>query len=202
MLKNAFRDMDLYKGIIFASLILLPAAGWWAWSLDNRIRAGERAIATAETTLLREIGSLQTEVEEVQRNKLPGGGISGTGDHRVFFQNQIRGSSTTPLSSSDFTITPETEVTVRRLNAVDSEVTIEFARSGREDYALPRDYIMALLFNIESAPPQVWKLRHVRLRNEDTQRLVTQKQPPPPEIGDTWLVDGLKYARRSPDTER
>ena len=61
---------------------------------------------------------------------------------------------------------------------------------------------MALLYNIESAQPQVWKLRQVRLRNEDSQRLVAQKQAPPPEIGDTWLLGQLKYARRSPDTDR
>lgn len=199
-MRAVFRDMDLYKGIILASLVLLPAAGWWAWSLDSRIRLGEQAIRAAETSVLQAIGSLQAEVEEVQRNKLPGGGIgTGTGDHRVFFANQIRGSSSSPLSSNDFRITPENDLRVPRLNAIDSEVTIEFKRSGKDDYALPRDYIMALLFNIESAQPQIWKLRHIKLRNEETQRLVSQKQAPPPEIGDMWLVDGLKYVRRSPD---
>ena len=196
MFKAIFRDMDLYKGIILAAVAMIPAAGWWAWSLQQRIQAGEIAVRRAEgrSGLLQQIGTMQRDVEEVHRNKRQG--IAG--DYRTFFQSQIFKSSQTPLSASDFTISTEQDRKVSSLRAIDSEVTIEFKRNGKDQYALPRDYINALLYNFENAS-KMWRLRHVRIRNENTERLVSQKRPPPPEFGDQWLVERLVFARRSPD---
>ena len=199
MFKAIFRDMDLYKGIILASLVLLPAAGGWAWWVVGRIEAGEQARMSAERRdgLLHQIGSLQREVEEVQESKIQTGGGPG-GGHRRVFQGQIFDSSPTPMRTSDFTIGTEQDRRVSQLRAIDSEVTIEFKRDGKEPYALPRDYITALLHNFENFS-QVWKLRNLRIRNEEAQRLVGQKKAPPPELVDRWLVERLVMARRRPD---
>ena len=196
MFKAIFRDMDLYKGIILASVALLPAVGWWAWSLQERISAGNIAVRKAQGRggLLQQIGLLQRDMEEVHANKV--GGI--TSDFRTFFQSQIFASSKNPLGSTDFTISTEQNRKVSSLRAIDSEVTIEFKKNGKDPYALPRDYINALLYNFENAS-KVWRLRHVRIRNESTERLVSQRRPPPPEFGDQWLLEKLVFARRSPD---
>ncbi len=148
--------------------------------------------------LLHQIGSLQREVEEVQENKLQTGNTGQGGGHRRFFQGQIFDSSPTPMRTNDFTIGTEQDRRVSQLRAIDSEVTIEFKRDGKEPYALPRDYITALLHNFENFS-QVWKLRNLRIKNEEAQRLVGQKKAPPPELVDRWLVERLVMARRRPD---
>ncbi len=197
MFKVLFRDMDLYKGIILASLVLLPAAGWWAWSLQTSIEKGELARVEAEKPggLLQSIGSLQRDIEEVKVNLQRGVG----GDHRTFFQTRIIKSSPTPLSDDDYVIGVEVDRSLRSLNAIDSEVSIEFKRRGREAFALPRDYINALLYNFEN-PPSIWKLRYLKLTNDDTKRSGGRRGlAPPPELADSWLLDRLVYARRRPD---
>ncbi len=197
MFKVLFREMDLYKGIILASLVLLPAAGWWAWSLQTSIEKGELAIRQAEGSggLLQSIGGRQKEIEEVKANQR----TVGTSDHRTFFQTRIIKSSPTPLSDDDYVIGVEVDRSLRSLNAIDSEVSIEFKRRGREAFALPRDYINALLFNFEN-PPSIWKLRYLKLTNEDIKGLGGRRGlAPPPELADSWLLDRLVYARRRPD---
>jgi len=42
---SLFRNMDAYKAVVVASLVLTPAAGWWAWSLNQDIALAQKAVA-------------------------------------------------------------------------------------------------------------------------------------------------------------
>ena len=63
--------LDLYKVVIVASLLLLPAVGWWIKTTRASIEAAERALteATKPDGLLEEIGKLQKQLRTVEENR-------------------------------------------------------------------------------------------------------------------------------------
>jgi len=182
------KNLDLYKVIIIISLLLLPAAGYWWWTIEQEIDIGTKAVAREKTAsgFLAQIGAKQGDWESVQRNQRKTQNIQ---DHRVFFQRMLmvsaRGGS---ISPEEFTIQDENiKPAVGVKGAQDVTVDIKF-----DIKELQRDYIRALLFNVESQAP-VWRLRHLRMKNVDVSG--TSKAPPD-ELRDLWEVSNLAFVRR------
>jgi hypothetical protein len=199
------RGLDLYKGIVLVSLLLLPAAGGWVWSLHGGIEATQRALAEATRPrgLIEEIGQLQRQMETVVRNKTRD--EVATRNHGEYFEGKIitsqRGGG---LSKDDFTISKATPVNATiggGQRVTDLEVEIAFGKQGgtRSDMALPRDFIWAVLYNSEQ---QIWKLRTLEIQNATDERSLTTRRTPPPELEDKWLVRRLKFVRREPGKDR
>ena len=87
-MKNLFQNLDLYKVIILASLVLLPAVGFWAYRLNGEIELGRVAIRNAlkDSGDLEEIGKYEKAVEEQKRNTDK---EEGQESYSVYFQKHI-----------------------------------------------------------------------------------------------------------------
>src|SRR5690606_15393691 len=121
---------------------------------------------------------------------------SSVGLHSVFFEQQIDTASAGTLKKTDYEISPEQRVSAAaQQKAQDQEVTISFRRDRNNPMNLPRDFIHAVIFNIESSGAQVWKLRQLKIRNAALGR---SKEAPPKTVDDLWDVQTLKFARREP----
>ena len=68
---NFFRTLDLYKGLILGCLLLLPAAGYWIYSLQKRIEDCNRSIivSTRAGGTLEQIGQLQRKMDTIKSNR-------------------------------------------------------------------------------------------------------------------------------------
>jgi len=202
-----FKEMDLYKGIILLSVILLPLGGWWISNLDEQISLCEGALrdATKRGGYLEEIGKLQKQIETVARNRRSGAIIK---DPRTYFEGQILAVAPNKLKPDHFSPSaPKAEpVTIGRQKAVDQVVTIDWGR-GNDRKEVMMDFVYAVLFNCESGaraggapsgPPSVWRLRSLKLANVTTDKMIGRKKTPPPEIEDRWFIKEMKFARREP----
>lgn len=198
---KALAGMDLYKGIILASLLLLPAAGGWGWWLQGRIDEAKKALGEAPR-LIEEIGSLQKQMETVVTNDTRAQQAQNASE---YFERQLMASARGGgISRDDFSFSPPTEQpsTIGRGQRVnDIEVDILFGKpgSGRTDFKLTRDYLFAVLFNSEQ---QIWKLRSLEIVNATDERRLSTFQTPPLELADEWIVKKMKFARRTPGKER
>ncbi len=198
---KALAGMDLYKGIILASLLLLPAAGGWGWWLQGRIDEAKKALNEAPR-LIEEIGSLQKQMETVVTNDTRAQQAQNASE---YFERQLMASARGGgISRDDFSFSPLTEQpsTIGRGQRVnDIEVDILFGKpgSGRTDFKLTRDYLFAVLFNSEQ---QIWKLRSLEIVNATEERRLSTFQTPPLELADEWIVKKMKFARRTPGKER
>lgn len=187
-MKSFFQSLDLYKVIIFGSLILLPGVGFWAYHLQGELERGRTAIhnATKDRGDLTEIGKYQKAVDEQRRNRSRDGGKEG---YTNYFQaNILTGAK---LKSTDFHFGTAQERRVGN-RALDTEVPIVF-----DKIQLRRDQILSILFNCESQSP-VWKLRDLKIRNEAS-RGGARGRTPPPELEDSWRVDRMVFASRRPN---
>lgn len=200
-----FKDMDLYKGIILLSVILLPLGGWWISNLDEQIGQCEAALRTATKSggYLEEIGKLQKQIEVVAQNRRS----VSIEDPRTYFEGQILAVSP-DLKPDHFSPSqPKGEnVTIGRQKAVDQVVSIDWGRGG-DRKEVKMDFVYAVLFNCESGaraggvsngPPSVWRLRSLKLSNVTTDKIMGRKKTPPPEIDDRWYIKEMKFARREP----
>lgn len=198
---KALAGMDLYKGIILASLLLLPAAGGWGWWLQGRIDEAKKALGEAPR-LIEEIGSLQKQMETVVTNDTRAQQAQNASE---YFERQLMASARGGgISRDDFSFSPPTEQpsTIGRGQRVnDIEVDILFGKpgSGRTDFKLTRDYLFAVLFNSEQ---QIWKLRSLEIVNATEERRLSTFQTPPLELADEWIVKKMKFARRTPGKDR
>jgi hypothetical protein len=207
-----FREMDLYKGIVLASLVLLPAAGFWVWSLDKQIQKVRSAVAEATRAggLLEEIGTLQKKVDNVVANT----SSDGVEQANTYFASQIMlTSGGVGLSENSFKFLPvktETTKLSETQSATDHIVTIDFQR----DLVLTREWVQAMLFNCESgargagssaarARQSIWKLRKFQMTNAGGgAKEFESKATPPPELEDKWIIRTLEFARREPKTRK
>jgi hypothetical protein len=192
-------EMDLYKAIILASFVLLPAAGGWVYWLDGQIGQTSVAMDRAKDQI-KEIGVLQKQMETVVANE-KGGGISEQNPNE-YFEGKIIGSVTGGgIGKDDFTFEPnvrETQVSVGKGKAVDNEVGIIFGKQGvvRTDFKVSREYLFALIYNVEQQ--QIWKLRTLQITNgTNTAELIAHKTPPA-ELEDKWIVNALRFVKRKP----
>lgn len=211
---NPFKNMDLYKGIILASLVLLPVTGFWCNSLNNEIKATRAAIdeAIKPGGLLEQIGSLQKKVELVESNRMSTS--DATRMHQTYFAQQIANSTRGPLAATDYDIAPSKEDVVRtgtKQVAIDHVVAITWGKPGASrKEPVSRDFLFALLFNCESGARRaseqssvqsIWKLRKLTIENATTETLLGKSAPPPPELEDKWFIRALEFVRREPKKE-
>jgi hypothetical protein len=194
-----FGDMDLYKSIILASFVLLPAAGGWVYWLDGQIGETKLAMVRAKDQI-KEIGVLQKQLEIViQSDKA--GAVSNDNPNE-YFEAKIVGSVTGGgIGKDDFTFEPglrETQVAIGKGKAVDNEVGIIFGKqgAGRTDFKVSREYLFALIYNVEQQ--QIWKLRHLTITNATSTNELTTHKTPPVELCDQWIVNSLRFVKRKP----
>lgn len=202
-----FKEMDLYKGIILVSVILLPLGGWWISGLDEQIASCQAALrmATKRGGYLEEIGKLQKQIEVVAQNRRS----VSIENPSTYFETQIRAASP-DLRGDDFS--PRQPVarpnTIGRQKIVDQVVSIDWGKSkDRRDVKM--DFVYAVLFNCESGarangaaggPPSVWKLRSLKLTNATVAK--SRDKTPPPELEDRWTITKMEFARREPRAAR
>jgi hypothetical protein len=200
-----FKTMDLYKGIVLVSVLLIPAVGWWVMGLDEEIAACEKAIRDAKKPggLLESIGSLQKKIELVAQNRRSTS--DAIKDPRTYFEGQILAAGT-GLEANDFSPKAPKEETATtgsaRQRAADFVVDIDW----RRDLNVQMGFVYAVLFNCESGAragdqggqPSVWKLRELSLVNATDDRQIAANKVPEPELLDQWLIKSMKFARREP----
>jgi hypothetical protein len=202
--------LDLYKVVIVASLLLLPAVGWWINTTRASIEAAERALTEATKTdgLLEEIGKLQKQLRTVEENRASTS--NQTGNSSTYFDAQIfRSAVAGQLEKNQFNISPPREENVttgQKQAAKDIVVKIDWMPRGGKEFTFRRDFLFAVLFNCESsarsaesAPlPSIWKLYSLKITNATVSKLVTQQMTPPAELEDDWIVSKMEFARREP----
>jgi hypothetical protein len=192
-------DMDLYKAIILASFVLLPAAGGWVYWLDGQIGQTRLAMDRAKDQV-KEIGVLQKQMETVVAND-KAGGVSEQNPNE-YFESKIIGSvAGGGIGKDDFTFEPglrESQVQIGKGKAVDNEVGIIFGKqgAGRTDFKVSREYLFALIYNVEQQ--QIWKLRHLQITNGTNTPELTAHKTPPAELEDKWIVNSLRFVKRKP----
>ncbi|MFN9703704.1 MAG: hypothetical protein ACK595_02650 [Planctomycetota bacterium] len=203
---SRFADIDLYKGIVLASLLLLPIGGWAVYDRAQQIEACNAAIADATRAggVLEEIGSLQRKVEIVVQNKR---GISDAVEKpTTYFEGQIKAAGGGNLKVSDFTLVgPKVEGgTMPGTKQSISDYVLD-VNWPRNDFAVPMDFVYAVLFNCESGAgldpnksQSVWKLRNIELANATDERLLTTYATPPAELQDKWKIRSMAFVRREP----
>lgn len=204
-----FKQMDLYKGIILMSALLMPACVWWISGIEEQITLCQAAkrTATKRGGYLEEIGKLKKQIEVVAQNRRS----ESIENPTAYFEPRIRAASP-DHRVDDFSLKqPQSEsVTIGgrggRQKAVDQVVTVDWGKGkSRREFQL--DFVYAVLFNCESGaragggaagPPSVWRLRDLELRNVTADKLLSGKKTPPPELGDRWHIREMKFARREP----
>ncbi|MEQ1631645.1 MAG: hypothetical protein ABL997_04690 [Planctomycetota bacterium] len=209
-----FANFDLYKGVILASLILLPGAAWWIQSKRTAIENANRALteATKPGGLLEEIGKLNKQLKTVEENRV--NTSSQTGSTDLYFQGQIfRSAMAGQLATDQFKINPprDENVTAGQKQPVrDIIVKIDWLPRGGKDFTFLRDFLFAVLFNCESSArspnseplPSIWKLYTLKMTNATIAKSLAQQLAPPAELADEWIVREMAFARREPRKER
>ena len=204
-----FKDLDLYKGVILASLILLPGAGWMIHKRQQQIDAAQVKLRAAkrEGGHLTEIGEMIQQIQTVENNRITG---SGAGQYSVYFEDQVLAADRTKtFKSSDITISQAKQrngVTGSKQRANDFAVTIDF----KTDFKATWEFLFAVLYNCESGArlagqesqqsmASIWKLSKLDIRNASFEEVRNGATPPLP-FQDAWIVrkNGLEFARREP----
>lgn len=192
------KDLDVYKLIIFASIVLIPAAGVFAYWQHQRLGEAEAAMRTAtkRNGLLEQIGLLSKEIDTIKSSTRKG--ASNTG-YRQYFENRILQSVTGGgLRPTDLLIGNEEATVVRKPRSVDYSVKIDFKRDSKP-LPLSREILYAILLNCEAYLKGVWKLRELEIVNVEAKG-TNGKKPPPKTVADNWIVSKMLFARREPDT--
>ncbi len=196
-MKNLFAEMDLYKGIILFSILAIPAACYFAYSSQQNLIAGQKAMrdATRRGGILETIGEFSNRLATIKNAQLGSGGDQ----YRLFFEKQILDSAKDGIKRQDFTISNEQVKKVAKLRAEDREVSISFRRSNKDEFPLPRSYINQVLLRSEASSRGVWKLRQLKIRNKEVLETSRGKRAPPRTVADNWVVDRMVFARRQPE---
>jgi hypothetical protein len=204
MIARLFRNMDLYKGIILFSCLATPTAALVGWNMQKSIEAGKTALTAAQSKTgdLVTIGTLQKQVEK-QRALMR---AEPESDYQTYFVRAVMNSASTGLARSDFRIGPRQTQRAPTVparggspGAIDVMVEIEFKRATETTkWALPRDFLHAILLRCESGGSQIWKLRELRVRNSEAHSAAVATKAPPMETADTWIVEKMVFTSREP----
>lgn len=199
-MKALFRELDLYKVIILASLVLLPVVGGWAYWLQGELEQARVAAhnATKSGGDLEEIGKFMKAIEEQKGSNLRQ--QDSQENPRVYFEQCIFGaqrkSAAGGLKRSDFII-DEDQPQRAGQKAEDRLVKVTFKRGGKEAFPLPRDFLLAMLFTCE-AQSRIWKVRELDIRNSTVKQRRGSRTAPPAEFADEWVVRKMVFAARRP----
>lgn len=202
---NFLRNLDLYRGIVLLSLVLLPIGGWMVTNVDKEIAACKLAITNASKAggLIEEIGKLQRKVEVVVQNKRSMS--DSIKDPSTYFQGQLLLSGP-GLKANDFSLQgPKEELSALPSKQRIADYVIDIVWP-RKDMAVKMDFVHAALFNCESgasnaseaAQQSVWRLRDLKLVNLTDANAFSGAKTPPPELDDKWRIEEMKFARREP----
>lgn len=192
-----FKDLDVYKIILLASVLLVPGAWGYAWYKDGQVEDAKKALRLAVNSSngpLDRIGELLTELDTVQQNADRGQET----DAKIFFQNQLIKSDTNlSISPNDFQIDETVPGSRGRggKKTKDIDVDIKFLD---KDFKLSRGYLHALLYNCEALGLQIWKLRRLTIENAALKEL-KKGDPVPETVADDWLLRKLTFSRRVPN---
>ena len=194
------RDLDLFKVIIIASLVLmLPAGGWIYWQ-QGEIKKTSAALKRAEKSdgTLFKIGQLQEEVERFKRSVGRVGydvnsllrtpiesrvdpGRCASSSRTASWSTAGSRSRTCPARSPSSS--PGLERPADLLPAGD----LRHDLSGRE-------WLSVHLSELGPGSP-IWKLRKLRLTHDEVKN--NSKEAPPDELSDSkWIVRELEFRRR------
>ncbi len=193
------KNLDLEKVIIILSLLLMPVAGFWIWSLTEELKVADSAMQPrAMRTTIKEIYRLQDLIDRTNRelNK-PG---ESAEDFQTYFRNRaMQSQKGTPILRREEITVNQTRATpirvARQVIGEDIEVKIALGKGLRGGKALPRDFINAFVVNSESGSP-IWKLRNFKIVNQSFKGL--RNRPPPLETEDRWFVNEVVFARSRP----
>lgn len=199
---SLFRDIDVFKGIILASILLVPASVGFAWWMDTQLEESDNAMQAAmrRNGEIEQIGILRQNLETVKRNSEVGGELD---QPRRYFERRIMLTAESGLSSTDFQFGNEQRDPAPTQRAVDMTLEIDFRREGKP-LPLSRDFIRKMLKNCETGGSQVWKLRHLKMTNVEARESMRNNRRGAPQktVGDDWTIDKLVFARRQPETGR
>ena len=193
------KNLDLEKVIIILSLLLMPVAGFWIWSLTEELKVADSAMQPrAMRTTIKEIYRLQDLIDRTNRelNK-PG---ESAEDFQTYFRNRaMQSQKGTPILRREEITVNQGRVTpirvARQVIGEDIEVKVALGKGQRGGKALPRDFINAFVVNSESGSP-IWKLRNFKIVNQSFKGL--RNRPPPLETEDRWFVNDVVFARSRP----
>ena len=203
---NILRNLDAYRVIVILCLVLLPIGWWLVRDLEKEIAACNATIRAAkgERGLIEEIGKLQRKVEVVVQNKR---GVSDAIEKpTTYFEGQITAAGGGNLKVSDFTLVgPKVEGgTMPGTKQSISDYVLD-VNWPRNDFAVPMDFVYAVLFNCESGAgldptksQSVWKLRNIELVNATDEALLQRYTTPPAEMQDKWKIRNMAFVRREP----
>jgi hypothetical protein len=121
----------------------------------------------------------------------------------LYFERTIlRTDSDGGLSANNLNIGNEREVNVSREKATDIEVSVRIEENNK-DMKLPRNFVSAMLYNLEESGAQVWKLRRLRMVNIEADKFRSRSRDVPPKtVEDVWELPEMVFARRVPQRER
>ena len=200
-MKTFLAKLDLYKVIILLCLLAMPVLGYSIWSMQEKLRVGQTALAQAtmqgrgnQTGDIEAIGTLMAQIDKVKDNKVD---AAGGDSHRVAFQRAIQGTNASGLKLDDFAIGDIKTTTVnidRNKQAIQQSYTVDFKRDGSR-LPISREFVNAMLFNCEK--DGAWKLSQFKMRNKDAAASGNSKTPPP-EVSDEWFLETLAFARKVP----
>lgn len=206
------REMDLYKALILACLVLMPACGWWLYTIEQSIQSCEKAVADATSPKgwLWEIGSLQKQVELVAQNRLSS--VDAIQQPRTYFQSQIFAAAGQGLAANDFSLTDPKEERVTLSKQQKAKDFVAEVNWKNKSLSLPLEFVYSVIFNCESGAragggdtsglQSIWKLRRLELVNATNEKLAspsTNAEIPPPELENKWTIKQMHFVRREPD---
>ena len=202
-MKEWLTKLDLERTIILISALLMPVAGGWVYYLHSAIGEGEvaRYDAIRHKGHIMQIAQRQKQISQFKKGD---GAHKNVKDPRTFFERMVRKSQLAnpkaggEIGASDFKIIAnEAKRVPRNQKLRDWTVEVQFRKGGNKPYAVGWSFINALVVNSESQS-RIWKLRDLRMVNEQLKEFSRKKELPPAEVKDWWFPEKVVFARREP----
>lgn len=199
---SLFRDMDLYKAIILLSVLLLPASVGYLYWVDGRLEVARAARSNALKSKgeLERIGEICQNLSTVKSNA---GRSDDSVSSALFFERTILATSSDGgIGANNLQIGNERELNVSKEKATDIQVRVSI-KDGNKDKPLPRNFVSAILYNLEESGSQVWKLRELDMVNIEADKFRPRaREAPPKTVEDVWKLPNMTFARRVPQQGR
>jgi hypothetical protein len=201
MFKKLFRDMDLFKGVILGSVVVILGLSLWGWRLYDRLQRGERAMDAAKADHIASLATLQKQMQQLKDDQLKIGGQINDDDPTTYFFKVITDYGKVPRDP--YKLKQEPARTVRTIaNAEDREVIVDFnpvQAGGRGKYYLTRNTIWTIVYNVEALSPR-WRLRELRMvpREQVEKRMAGRLSSYPETLSDEWQIEKMVFASRTP----